>query len=182
MSSLSYAADEPIRVASVLVVESANTSDQIRAFVDHSYGKVVAAVALATGDPSAAEDGVQDALLKIISDGHEPDSLPAWVTVVATNQVRQAQRRRTTETRVVQGSTEPPQDSTEGVAVATDVRSAISELPERQRQIVLLHYYLDASVAQWAFRREPSRPSSTEREASSPTRSGWPMRRHHEYR
>jgi RNA polymerase sigma-70 factor (ECF subfamily) len=130
--------------------ETPNAPDRIRVFVDHSYGKVVAAVALATGDPSAAEDGVQDALLKVLRDGHEPDSLAAWVTVVATNEVRQAQRRRSTEQRAVQGSVELSRDTTEGIAVATDVRSAISELPERQREIVLLYYYVDASVADTA--------------------------------
>lgn len=136
--------------------ESPNAPDQIRVFVDRSYGKVVAAVALATGDASAAEDGVQNALLKVLRDGHEPDSLAAWVTVVATNEVRQAQRRRTIETRVTQGSIEPPRDPIEGIAVATDVRSAISQLPERQREIVLLHYYLDASVAATAAAMEIS--------------------------
>jgi len=156
MTALNLATPRTFCVPSPSMGELPNTPNQIRVFVDNSYGKVVAAVALATGDAFAAEDGVQDAIVKVIRDGHEPDSLASWVTVVATNEVRQAQRRRAIETRVSQGSIEPPRDSTESIAVSTDVRSAISELPECQREIVLLHYYLDASVADTARAMEIS--------------------------
>jgi len=135
MTALNLATPRTFCVPSPSMGELPNTPNQIRVFVDNSYGKVVAAVALATGDAFAAEDGVQDAIVKVIRDGHEPDSLAAWVTVVATNEVRQAQRRRAIETRVSQGSIEPPRDSTESIAVSTDVRSAISELPEQLHRV-----------------------------------------------
>ena len=111
------------------------------------YGKVVAAVAAATGEPDAADDGVQSALLEVIRGGHEPDRLAAWVTVVAINEVRQTQRRRRTEERVTRHSAAPPTDPIDRLARATDVRAAVDELPERQRAIVLMFYYLDAPVA-----------------------------------
>ncbi len=122
-----------------------DASKDIRAFVSRDYGKVVAAVGVATGDTDAAQDGVQSALLKILRDGHRPDRLAAWVTVVAINEVRQAHRRRRTEKRV----TDQPVASIvpmDGVAAATDLRAAVAELPDRQRDIVLMFYYLDTSV------------------------------------
>ncbi len=124
-----------------------DTSDQIRQFVSRDYGKVVAAVGAATGDRDAAQDGVQTALLKVIGDGHKPDQLAAWVTVVAINEVRQVHRRRKTEQRVTERPANTTTQPIEGVAAATDLRSAVAELPERQREIVLMFYYLDTSVA-----------------------------------
>jgi RNA polymerase sigma-70 factor, ECF subfamily len=123
-----------------------DSSDQIRQFVARDYGKVVAAVGAATGDRDAAEDGVQTALLKVISDDHNPDELAAWVTVVAINEVRQVHRRRNTEQRVTKQPTDTTTKPIEGVAVATDLRAAIAALPDRQREIVLMFYYLDTSV------------------------------------
>jgi RNA polymerase sigma factor (sigma-70 family) len=125
-----------------------NASDQISDFVSRDYGKVVAAVGVATGDRDAAEDGVQSALLKVVGDGHEPDRLAAWVTVVAINEVRQAHRRRKTEHRVTASeTTATTTQGIEDVAATTDLRAAIRDLPERQREIVLMFYYLDTSVA-----------------------------------
>ncbi len=120
---------------------------RITRFVEREYGKVVAAVALATGDRHAAEDGVQDAIVKIVTAHHEPDSLAAWVTVVATNEVRGRHRRSRAEDRAVERLDGPDVPEPEGAAERADVRAAIRRLPERQREIVLLHYYLDTSVA-----------------------------------
>ncbi|MEZ5175141.1 MAG: sigma-70 family RNA polymerase sigma factor [Acidimicrobiia bacterium] len=121
--------------------------ERIRAFVDTEYGKVVSAVRAATGRSDGAEDAVQEALVKVLRDGHHPDNLAAWVTVVATNEVRRVQRRQLTERRVSPRTSQPADGGLEGVAVATDVRKAIADLPDRQREIVMLFCYLDASVA-----------------------------------
>ncbi len=121
--------------------------DEIRAFVAEAYGRVVSAVGLVTGSSDGAEDAVQDALLKVVRDGHRPDNLAAWVTVVATNQVRQAQRRRRTEDRVVERIPRHVGDAEASLAEAVDIRAAIADLPQRQREVVLLYYYLDVAVA-----------------------------------
>ncbi len=138
----------PLRSDDVVSLEGdslSDTSNDIREFISRDYGKVVAAVGTATGDHDTAQDGVQSALLKILRDGHRPDRFAAWVTVVAINEVRQTHRRRNTEKRV----TKQPIDAVhpmEGVAAATDLRTAVSALPDRQRDIVLMFYYLDTAV------------------------------------
>jgi RNA polymerase sigma-70 factor, ECF subfamily len=120
----------------------------IRAFIDDEYPKVVAVVGHATGDPNGAEDAVQEALLKVLADGHRPDRLGAWVTVVAMNSVRGSQRRSRAERRATDRlGTPTPSDPAARTADRVSVLAAVGALPEGQRTSVLLHYYLDSSVA-----------------------------------
>ncbi len=120
----------------------------VRAFVASDYPRVVAAVAAATRSGDGAEDAVQDALIKALHTDPLPKNLRAWVTVVAINRRRDLQRRASAEHRAVSRLDAPtPIDPTAGVAEHAAVRDAVDALPERQRQIVLMHYYLDASVA-----------------------------------
>jgi len=124
---------------------SARVTKRIRAFVDTDYGRVVAAVALATRDRDQAEDAVQDALVTLMRDGHEPDNLAAWVTVVAINGARSRHRRADAERRAVSRLVwqEPAEPSADRATVAEAVRA----LPPRQREIAAMYYYLDTSVA-----------------------------------
>ncbi len=122
-------------------------AEMVRSFVTGEYAQVVAAVAVATGDRDRSEDAVQDALVKVLSDGHRPDRLGAWVTVVACNHVRAAHRRRASEIRALhriseRGSHEVARE----VAGQVTLEAAVSQLPERQREIVLMYYYLDTPV------------------------------------
>ena len=60
----------------------------IREFLHTSYPRLVAAVALTSGSRPAAEDAVQEALLRAwqrSEKGDEIDSLEGWVTTVALN-------------------------------------------------------------------------------------------------
>src|SRR5688500_14667093 len=64
--------------------------------------RVVNAVALASGSYPAAEDAVQEALVRawIRSErGERLESLPAWVAAVALNQTRSGWRRTMAERR-----------------------------------------------------------------------------------
>jgi RNA polymerase sigma-70 factor (ECF subfamily) len=120
----------------------------IRRFVETEYGRVVSAVGRATRRPDAAEDAVQEALLKVVADGHRPDRLAAWVTVVAINDLRAHHRRADAETRAVRRLGQPPpHDPASIVADRVAVLDALDGLAEGQRTAVLLHYYLDAKVA-----------------------------------
>jgi RNA polymerase sigma factor (sigma-70 family) len=121
-------------------------------FLAEDYGAVVAAVALVTGNRSTAEDAVQDALVKLLSSPPaEPlRSTAAWITVVASNNARSTHRRRGVERRKL--TTIAARPSADGGDPATtvadnDVTAALRLLPVQQRQVCVLHYYVDASVA-----------------------------------
>jgi RNA polymerase sigma-70 factor (ECF subfamily) len=151
-------ADRPLVVHNTIVpLPDSDPSDLIRGFVATEYARVVATVGMATGEPDRAEDAVQEALIRVLSNGHRPERLGAWVTVVATNVVRSAQRRRTAESKALDRSYDPPSDD-EAIRVSDEVtlREVVSRLPERQRTIVLMYYYLDAPIAEIASAMEIS--------------------------
>lgn len=129
-------------------VSPVDVESAIREFVGSEYPRVVATVGHATGQSEVAEDAVQDALIKVLADGHRPDSLAAWVTVVAINDLRARHRRSRAEARAIQ-RIEPARSEDAGNVVPQRVAvlEAVDRLPNGQRVAVLLHYYLDAAVA-----------------------------------
>jgi RNA polymerase sigma factor (sigma-70 family) len=113
---------------------------------------VVNAVALASGSYPAAEDAVQEALVRewMRSErGEQLDSLPAWVAAVALNQTRSGWRRAMAERRARRRI---PESS--GVAAPSadhvDVARALEALPRRQREVAVLRYLLEMSTAEVA--------------------------------
>jgi RNA polymerase sigma-70 factor (ECF subfamily) len=77
--------------------------------------------------------------------GEEIRSLGAWVTTVALNHARNAARRGRFDLRLLGRLGRSP-----GVAAPTgdrvDLGRALSQLPVRQREVTVLHYYLDMDV------------------------------------
>jgi RNA polymerase sigma-70 factor (ECF subfamily) len=74
----------------------------IKEFLHTSYPRLVAAVALTSVSRPAAEDAVQEALLRAwerSEKGDEIDSLEGWVTTVALNLARSGLRRIRSERR-----------------------------------------------------------------------------------
>jgi RNA polymerase sigma-70 factor (ECF subfamily) len=119
----------------------------IRGFVRWDYPRVVAAVAAVCGDRGQAEDAVQEALARAWDRGRRGlivDSLPAWITRVAINisrsAARSAARRRRTEERSLPV---PDEGST---AESIDVLRAVGALPRRQREAVVVRYFLGYDV------------------------------------
>ena len=123
----------------------------LREFLHTSYPRLVAAVALACGSRPAAEDAVQEALLRAWEQsekGQEIQSLEAWVTAVAMNLSRSGLRRMRSERRArsrlhTPGLEEPSTDR-------VDVERALSSLPRRQREAVVLRYYLQLDTREVA--------------------------------
>jgi RNA polymerase sigma-70 factor (ECF subfamily) len=115
----------------------------LREFLHTAYPRSVAAVALVCGSRPAAEDAVQEALLRAwerSEKGEEIESLNAWVTTVALNLARSGLRRLRSERRArgrLQAS-----GIRELSADRVDVERALSTLPRRQREAVVLRYYL----------------------------------------
>jgi RNA polymerase sigma-70 factor, ECF subfamily len=124
----------------------------IREFLITGYPRVAGAVALVTGDLAAAEDAVQEALVRAwerSARGQEFDSLEAWVATVALNLSRSRLRRLITErrfrTKLIPGI------ATADVADDRfDVRRALAALPRRQREAAVLRYFLDLTTSEIA--------------------------------
>jgi len=129
--------------------EAGTRADEIRDFVDRHSQRVVGALTLMCGDRSAAEDAVQEALVKAWQRADEPiEQLSAWVTVVATNQVRSAFRRKASEGRALtKVGSRPAADTPDTQPPDEALLAALRSLPEREREVAVLHYVLDESVA-----------------------------------
>lgn len=117
----------------------------IREFLHSAYPRLVAAVALVSGSRPAAEDAVQEALLRAwerSERGVVIGSLEAWVTTVALNLARSGVRRVFAERRArsrlgpAAGASDPL------VADRIDLERALWALPRRQREAIVLRYYL----------------------------------------
>ena len=124
----------------------------IREFLRDDYPRLVNAVALLTGDLPAAEDAVQEALVRawIRSDrGDVIESLPAWVAVVAMNLTRSGWRRVTAERRARARLASVVADDSRSVD-RVDVQRALAGLPRRQRQIAVLRYFLQMDTREVA--------------------------------
>ena len=125
-----------------------------REFLAKDYGRLVAAVALVSGSRPAAEDAVQEALVRAwerTTKGEAIDSLGAWVATVALNVSRSGVRRKMAERRARQRLGVSPvatRERSDGDVI--DVERAVAELPRRQREVVVLRYLLDLNTAETA--------------------------------
>lgn len=141
------------------------------AFVDQGlsvYRRVAKAVFVYCGDRTLAEDSAQEALVRaweLVEAGEPPRSLEAWTMTVAFNWCRSQLRREFAGVRAVEqltsgvGSGDRPFFATDPSDVGTDpmraelsdvVQAAVLALPDRQRQVVALHYLADMDVASTA--------------------------------
>ena len=132
---------------------SATDEAEIRGFLARDYPRVVNAVALASGSYPAAEDAVQEALVRAwmrSERGERLDSLPAWVAAVALNQTRSGWRRAMAERRARRRIPESIAASAAPSADHIDVARALEALPRRQREVAVLRYLLEMSTAEVA--------------------------------
>lgn len=129
------------------------THEALQRFATGEYRAVVAAVARITGDQLSAADSVQEAVLALLENPprRPVDNLAAWITVVAANRSRDRQRRRAAESRAL-GRVGLVSSALDLHCIDADLSAAIKALPDRQRQICVLHYVLDESVESIAVR------------------------------
>ena len=120
----------------------------VRAFLVAGYPRIVAVVTLVCGSRPAAEDAVQEALVRAWERKEPLDNPDAWITAVALNLVRSGLRRRWAEQRAKArlSASHPPEPS----ADAVDVRRALDRLTRRQREVTVLRYYGGFDVAEIA--------------------------------
>jgi RNA polymerase sigma-70 factor, ECF subfamily len=122
-------------------------------FYAGDYPRLVAAIGLLIGDAEIARDAVDEALARAwerAHRGHHIDSLGAWTRVVAMNVARGRFRRLRTERRAYALNIVEETMTSTDAAAAVDVRQALHSLPTRQREVVVMHYFLDLTVAEIA--------------------------------
>jgi len=100
-----------------------------------------------SGDPDLAADLAQEAFIKLYRRGFMPDSPEAWLITVAMNLFRNVRTTGRRRRRILslafqsQASSPPPSSPVDGAAAEVSrrrVRQALDQLPERDRQILLL--------------------------------------------
>jgi RNA polymerase sigma-70 factor (ECF subfamily) len=126
--------------------------DAFEQFCTHEYARLVGAIAIAIGDADIAADAVNEALARAwnrVRRGHDIETLGAWLRVVALNIGYDEHRRRALERKyqpqLVNRETSAPDP--DGWGVSIDIREALTSLPRRQREVAVLHFICDLSVA-----------------------------------
>ena len=137
-------------------MQARDPAEEITALYEtHALGFVKLAV-LMTGDQPAAEDIVQDAFLGLYrrwDSVREPDKVLSYIRSSVLNGCRTFHRVRYRRERIVLDP-QADADSAEDLAVLGDtnraVLAAIRRLSPRQREAVVLRYYLDMTENQTA--------------------------------
>ena len=119
------------------------------ALYEREYPRLLRALLAIGGDEGAAEDAVQEAFVRGYTQGLGSLDRPgAWLLVVATRVLFRDRRRRLTDVAV---ETIPSARNEIDFAVErADLLSALRQLPERQRAIVVARFYYDQSYAEIA--------------------------------
>jgi RNA polymerase sigma-70 factor (ECF subfamily) len=124
----------------------------LREFYSAQQPRLVGVISLLTGSRAEAEDIVQEAFVRLVprwSKVSRYDAPEAWVRLVAVrlaaNRHRDSNRFTRLFHRLPREHAPDPADSYAG-----DLERALAELPMPARQVVVLHYVCDLSVAQVA--------------------------------
>lgn len=132
----------------------AGDRDAMVAFCERTYPRLVGALALHCGDPLMAEELAQEALLRACRRWSHVSGLESpggWAYRVGVNLANSTFRRRRIRAQVEQRlRTEhrSHRDPDAGTAVA--VRESLSELTDKQRQAVVLRFYLGHTAVEAA--------------------------------
>jgi RNA polymerase sigma-70 factor (sigma-E family) len=124
-------------------------------FREHHLELVRLAVAM-TGDLATAEDVVQDAFERLHRGWHglrEPSNGLAYVRSSVLNGCRSVHRRATVARKhapQLAGTRAPEPDAGSAADDRAELEAALRLLPHRQREVLVLRYYLDLDVAEIA--------------------------------
>jgi RNA polymerase sigma-70 factor (sigma-E family) len=124
-------------------------------FRDHHLELVRLALVM-VGDLATAEDVVQDAFERLHRGWHglrQPSSGLAYVRSSVLNGCRSAHRRAAVARKHAPRLAEPSPDGPDAASAADDrgeLAGALRRLPRRQREVLVLRYYLDLDVAEIA--------------------------------
>ena len=118
-------------------------------FVATENPKVVAAVGLITGNRQDAADAVQDAIVGYLASPPQREirNHASWITVVASNRMRDRQRTSLAEARALERrGVDPDSIEHELDGLDLDLMAGLRKLSPQQREVCVLHYLLDHSV------------------------------------
>jgi RNA polymerase sigma-70 factor (sigma-E family) len=146
-------------MAAVVAETDRWTADEAvtRLFATH-YRQLVRLAALLLGDAGAAEEVVQDAYVRLHQHWwrlREPDRALGYLRTSVVNGARSALRRRAVARRYAEAQPPPPDvPSAESTLIEhvdnAALLAALRRLPARQRETLVLRYYVDLSEAEIA--------------------------------
>jgi len=142
---------DPLSDDALLVLYARGDADAARVLTGRHLGRVFGFAARLLGDRAEAEDVAQEAMLRmwrVAGDWRAGEAqLSSWlyrVTVnLCTDRQRKAQRRRTEALEEGAEPADPAQGVVEGLLQrerADALQAALADLPERQRQAVVLRH------------------------------------------
>lgn len=122
--------------------------------MEEQYPRVEGALVLYTGDRLRAQDLAQETFARVCQHWERVERMAApgpWVHRVAMNLAHSAHRRRGAERRatdraIARGAGLDLLVAEPDVVVAGALRTALLELPERERAVIVLRFYADLSV------------------------------------
>ena len=137
-------------------VEAAPVVHDLESAYREQYRSLVRLASLLIDDIGTCEELVQEAFVQVWQRGgtlRNPDRLPAYLRSAVLNGARSTLRRRGVAAKHLPAAADPaPAADVSAVADATDteVLRALRALPDRQREVLALRYYLDLSEAEIA--------------------------------
>lgn len=130
--------------------------DALRDLYQDHYRSLVRLAALLVDDRETAEDVVQDAFVKAYRSWgriNDPAAAPAYLRSIVCNTARSRLRRRGVAARHRPSLPPDAAGADEAALLSEDRREvidALRALPRRQRECLVLRYYLDCSEAEIA--------------------------------
>ena len=127
--------------------------DELRLLYEREYRSLVKLASLLLDDPGAREEVVQEAFVRTLvawPRSRDVGKASAFVRTAVLNGARSRLRRVAVVRR---HPTRPPDDVASGEAQTVDHQVVIAELrrlPARQREAIVLRFYLDLSEAEMA--------------------------------
>jgi RNA polymerase sigma-70 factor (sigma-E family) len=116
-----------------------------REFVESRYTHLLRTAFLLTGSSHAAEDLVQDALLRVMRAWARVDDPVAYARRTILNLYLNGLRRRTRELLTGLLPERAVRETTDQVAERSVLWPALQALPPRTRAVIVLRYWLDLS-------------------------------------
>ena len=122
------------------------------------YPRLVGALSLNSGSREDAEELAQETLSRVLEHWDQlrtHEDPEAWAFRTAFNLANSWWRRRAVARRVEELLRRRPDDESSGPDATgdeIDLRRAVAALPRRQREAIVLRYFLDCSVAETAVR------------------------------